>query len=238
MLSSLYKVYQVEKEILGPGHEISFVVDVGGWGPSFTVKDNKLIPSDRGDRDIYPDFYFPTNILDIPLSNYDYIVMCAVDSIGGGINTKKSMMSYGQIAQFQPKANSITDTPISEDAYTEITIGFLESQGWVRLLKALQPLKAKKIIIEQPFLSESVINNSEWILSVIYNKPIEAYKFFTDIRRHFLMKKSKEFNAQLIPALYGENGFTPSKFITRSDLFHTNEEYAKNLYRKISELII
>lgn len=237
LLSSLYKLNQIEKDILGSEHKLFFAIDIGGWGPSFAVQDDKLIPSNRKHKDIYPDFFSCESILTTPLSNYDYIVICAVGSIGGGLQSKKSMVSFGQIAEFIPKINSITNTPLTKDVYTEIFNGFLENQDWVKFLKALKNCKSRKILIEQPFFSESIIDHPDWVFNKIYDKPVEAYKFFTNLRRTFLIKKGIEFDAQVMPSLFDNVGFTPSNF-TRADLFHTNQEYAKILYQKISALLL
>lgn len=233
MLGSLYRTYKEERSLF-KNLDCSFAIDIGSWGPAFKIYDNKIMPSDRSDKEKYPEKFYPDNLLEMPLSNFDAVVLISLGSIGGGLNDRKTPTTFGQLYDFQPKPNELTSRPVSKDEFIETLNGFLNVQGGIKLAKSLAALKFKRIVIvEMPYLSEKVITNPEWSLQKIYHDPISAYKFFCGVRREYLQKISEEFNLTLIPALFEDVGFTPENFLREGDFFHTNQEYSKLILQKL-----
>jgi hypothetical protein len=236
MLGSIYRTYMQERSLF-ENLNCSFALDIGSWGPAFKVVNNKITPSDRSNKEKYPDKFYPENLLEISLSSFDAVVLVSLGSIGGGINERKTPVTFGQIYDYQPKKNDLTSRPISRDEFIDTLHGFLNVQGGIKLAKSLRTNNLRTIIVEMPYLSKKIIDSPEWCLNKIYHDPISAYKFFCAVRKMYLQKMCVEFNIDLIPALFDDIGFTPENFVRRNDFFHTNEDYAKLLLGKILNIL-
>jgi hypothetical protein len=226
LLTNYYKIYLHNNSIFGPNVHPHFFIDIGGWGPSIKIKNGNIIPSDRKDKDIYPDIIHPANLTEIDVSSFDFIIIISLGFLGNGLETTPNITTYGQLFEFVPKVNEFTDIPISKDAYINSINGYLNSQSGIKLLDSLKNVNNNVIILEQPVLNELIQYDSNWNMNKLYKKPIDAISFFNDTRRKFLFNKCFELNFIFIPSLY--DTFTPSnqKCEWGGDYFHVGVDYS------------
>lgn len=236
LLGSVYSQYIEDPTVL-MGADCSFAIDIGGWGPAFTICNDKLIPSDRTDKKEYPDFFYPESMPNESVKNFDVIVVFAIGSIGCGLGESADVCNSGVIFEFEPRETEVDKPPISKVECNKMLSVFLNSQGGIKLLDYLKDYNSKKIIFEMPYLSEEITRRPDWILSKMYQNPIAAYRYFTNYRHDFLYEKTMQLGFEFVPAMFGNLGFTPAKYVDSPDLFHTNNEYAKLILSSISDLI-
>jgi len=238
LLIALLNAYKRNNAILGPDVECSFFIEIGGPGPGCTIEEDKIILSSRADKDKRPEVMVPADLLDIPISQYDAVVFVALGRLHGmSLDKDVHIGSYGQMYEFGPKVNALTNIAISKSAYSEMVNYFTESQVGVSLMRSLKGYKFKRIVVEQPLLSDSIKDHPDWILRKLYDDPIAALNFFQTQRRITLTRICEEEGVHFIPALFDKEGFTPSHFSNEVDLFHTNHHYADLLFKEISQAL-
>ena len=240
LLIALMEECLKDNRIFGSECNYSFAIQVGGWGPSFKIENNKLVPENIAgeNKEKWPDFFYPPDVLNNQISFFDVIVVCALGSIGGGLEESTSICNLGQIFEFNPKPLEGNIPTVTKAEMLEMFPNWLNAQPGIQLLDYLKNVSSKIVLIEMPYLSEDIIENPEWSLGRLYRNPEEAYKWFASLRCKFLKEKADGLNYNFIPALFGDLGFTPREYVSHNDLFHTNAQYAKLLLRRISEVLI
>lgn len=235
LLIPFYEEYRKDKNVMLGA--CSFAIDIGGTGPAFKIIDEKIIPSDRVGKEKYPDIFSPISLLDKSITSFDLIILVAPGYIGGGLGSVEvgGVCTAGLLHQFKPNSRDYSLPLFSQPEFIEVFNGVLSNQSGIKLLDSLKKFSAKKIVVEQPFLSDEIISHSDWSLSKLYHEPISAYRWFCELRRNFLYKRCAELDFIFMPALFDDLGFTPSSYVNCSDLFHTDRQYAKLMYGKLSE---
>lgn len=239
LLGSLFDFYK--SQLLSDTllkYNCSFAMEIGGWGPGFKIIDDRLLLSSKATSGEIRSLVFPENLLNIPVSSFDAIVIVGVGAIGGGIGSSRSLCSFGKIYEFQPKVFDDEDLPpLTKFEFEKMASGFLAVQEGVRLVKSLRYFSSKKIMVEQPYLSNDIQDNHDWIISKIYHDPISAYRFFCSVRRRYLLDLAFNSEFELVPAMFDDLGFTPREFVRHGDFFHTNSNHSELLFSKIIDLM-
>lgn len=238
LLISLYRLYIKNNKILGENIQSSFAIDIGGWGPGIKILDNKIVPSDRSNKEKYPDVFSPESVLETPISNYDVIIVVALGYLCVGLEKEPNITTFRQVYQFQPVENNLSNIPISKAALIEAVNGYFESQSGIKFLDFLSDYKGRVIVLEQPLFNELIKNDSDWSLSKIYKDPVSAVLFFQELRRKFLLNKCEKLGYTLINALFED--FTPAQYKCAwdKDYFHTGDNYGNLLYDQIRQVLL
>jgi hypothetical protein len=155
-LVSYLEFYKSNMNNLDSNLSCSFCIDRGGWGPAFEIVNDFIQPSTRPNKDIYPDIFYPSNVLSIPITSYDAIVFVSLGFIDQPLNTDIGMYSYYQMYDYVPKANTLTNIPISKSAYTDVIINFIGGQYGIKLFESLKKYNIPKYVVEQPFFTEKI----------------------------------------------------------------------------------
>ena len=133
-----YENYLLEPSIFGENINPYFLICPGDM--FFQVVDDKLIYVDK-DAQEQLTFKFPQNVMDLPLSHFNKIIIGAVGLISD--HTFK-MLNYSNefiIFEFGPKINSITNIPINKTLYKKIIKKILSFQKGIIFLDNFKKIK-------------------------------------------------------------------------------------------------
>jgi hypothetical protein len=230
----LLKIYEDKNCALGKNYECSFAYSGGGWEPNFQVINDRLIVGEAKNGFKPPTMFFPENLLEIPLQDYQAIVIGGLGYIASSSFSEASYITEYLIHEFEPKES--IGIPTSKAMFIEIFNGVLMAQPGIKLLDYFHSFQGKVIIYSQPLYNELIIDFDNWILNKIYKRPVDAINFLQMHRRKFLEEKCIKSNYILIKEIFKSSLFTPSNFQIKNssgDFLHGNDEYAKLLFEQI-----
>ena len=223
------------------GHEVSWLVTVGGSGPflqieggSFKVMEGSLHPD-------YPARAFPAEAAHLPAEHYDAIVVSALGYVDGGFRHKTPAQRSGLLYPYKPKQNSVTDRHLSVECYRRLVLNCMQEQPGFALLAGLRTTFSGRLIVQPfPMISAFIKEHPEWPLNLMYEDPLGAHRFFSDIRDAFVARACAEAGAELLayPDAACEDGlFTRAEFMAAPDVLHPRKEYGRLVFRQILDAL-
>jgi hypothetical protein len=240
-VSCLKTAYDADPQLLEKHGEVHFYVVPGGRGPYFYIEDD-VLKVRKAYKSEFPPRVHPAEALNASLSSYDLIVVSALGFVDSGFHLKNPITRQGLIHDFSPKVNEISTRPLSKNCYEQLIRSSLRSQPGIRFLQQLSQEYGGRILV-QPFpqVSSKVRTHSEWPLSMMYEKPMEAHKFFSAVRDDFMVNLCQELSVELLPCpnnKWHEDLFTPSELMSNADGVHPTHEYGNLILNQISDEIL
>jgi hypothetical protein len=224
--------------ILGSLGEVHFFAINGGRGPSFTVNSGCLAGAAANPP---PPFVYPPEALGTPIASYDVIIVCALGFVDGGTKYPNVMITkQGMLFEFGPKENQFTDRLISSACCGQMIEDMLKNQPGFRFLATLRANFTGRIVVQPfPLLSAAIPQDPEWPLNQIYDRPLEAHRFFQSTRDRFMAALCGE-SIELLPYPRSEwcsDYFTPHELMRSTDGVHMNEVYGNMVLEQLARQI-
>lgn len=215
--------------VLSKRAQLAFQVTPGGDGPYFTVENDRLSVISRWINPKHPPTAYPEGADRSSLSSYEAIVVSALGYVDGGFCYKNPIQRQGQLHQFLPRKNVISDRPISAACFRQIVFQGLLSQPGISFLSNLRSAYQGRIIVQPfPLVSDAMRSHADWPLSMMYSDPIGAHSFFCSTGQDALREICSAAGAELLPyprAEWLEENFTPAEFMNARDGIHPNDAY-------------
>lgn len=222
-------------------HEVYWYVTVGGDGPYLYIEGNKLKIIEDAINPEYPPRASPECSASIPVDYYDVVVISALGYVDGGYCCRSPAQREGLLFSCKPKANDISDRYLSEECYRSIIMNCLRMQPGFVFLSNIRKFFSGQVIVQPfPMISSSIKEHPGWPLNMMYDDPVGAHKFFSEIRNDFVAQACEEARAKLLPypSIACEDGlFTKAEMMAAPDVLHPIPSYGRLVLQQILDVV-
>jgi hypothetical protein len=237
-VAPLKQAYWQAPQIVGSLGEVHFFAINGGIGPAFTINSGCLAVAGANRP---PPFVDPKAAIGQPVVSYDVVIVCALGFIDGGTKYPNVLLTkQGILFEFGPKENQFSDRLLSSGCYKQVIGDMLLNQPGFRFLATLRENFAGRIIVQPfPLLSSAIPKDPNWPMNQMYERPLDAHRFFQSRRDEFLAEFCSG-SMELLPyprSEWTDSYFTPDELMRSTDGVHMNEAYGKMVLEQVAEQI-
>jgi hypothetical protein len=239
-LACLKQAYDAGPEILAD-HSAHFYVFPGGQGPNFDVVDQRLKVWKEATNPDFPPYDWPEGTRDIPLGNFDVIVVSALGNLYGSFLYPGAIPRQGLLYEFGPKPNDVVQSFLSKPCYRRVIDSALRKhQGFIFLRKLRNSYHGRIIVQPFPLVSSMLLTHPEWIVNQLYDDVQAAHQFFYQTRDQTIAAASAEIAADLLPypdPEWAKCYFTPGEYMSQSDGLHPFPSYGRLVLEQVARRI-
>ncbi len=232
---ALKLAHDAKPDLLSEIGSLYFFVIPGGHGPYLTVKSDRLVV-EMAIKDS-PPYAAPAETPDMPISEFDAIVISALGYVDGGFRFDNPITRLAALAEFEPIGDAAFDELISDRCYREMIQQSLREQHGFRFAKALRENFTGRIIVQPfPYSSVEMLSHDDWGLRKRYRNFVDAHKFFAVEKDIALETISQELRFELLDYPsddWREERLTPTRLMRSSDCLHPTPEYGEMVLRQI-----
>lgn len=180
----------------------------------------------------HPAYFKPDSAPNIPVQEYDVIVVSALGRIFGGIGAADPIFEQGALVRFGPRENDVTDRLISDSCLNEVAVSWLERHQGIQLLRSLRNRTSVSIIVQPfPYYSEQVLEHPDWQMTKLYKEAFDA-NFYSRLKDSYLRDICGSLGVKLLDypdPEWSDRWLTPKELCRAPDLLHPTEEYGRQV---------
>ncbi|MFV1874456.1 hypothetical protein [Nioella sp.] len=218
------------------GFDCHFYVILGGSGPDFLIEDDRLVPGKIVKT--HPPFMSPAGTNEIPLKEFDALLISALGYFDGGFRHKNLITRAGVLADCRPRGEALKRPPVSHPCMAEIMAAALERQNGIRTLRRICETYVGPVFVQRwPHLSEAILDHQDWGLRLWYEAPAKAYRILAELRDSAMEEIANDIGARLLdyPDFDHPRGFSPRGMMRDSDYLHQSDAYADLIIDQLCE---
>lgn len=231
----LKEAYDADPSLLPPDAELFFYVTPGAQGPYLAVENDKLVLTLVNEE--FPPRIFPNNTSEIPVGDFDLIVVSALGYIDGGFRWENPILSLAILSEFAP--TMYHKAPVSDMCYREMVLESFRNHYGFQFIKSLRENYIGRVVVQPfPYTSDEILSRDDWHFAQKYRTTKAAHQFFAQAKNAALETLCDEFTLDLLGyprAEWSENYFTPANLMRSSDCIHPTAEYGALVLRQISD---
>lgn len=235
-LACLKLAYDAEPGILAD-HSVHFYVFPGGLGPYFDIEEQRLRVLEKMVNPDFPPYDWPEGTREIPLSEFDVIVVSALGNLYGSFAYPGAIPRQGLLYEFGPKPNDVVQGFLSKACYLRVIDSvFRAHPGFIFVRKLRNGYRGRIIVQPFPLVSSMLFTHPQWIVNQLYDDVQAAHLFFCRTRDQVLAAASAEISADLLPypdPAWEEGCFTPAELM-RADGAHAYPSYGRLVLEQVA----
>lgn len=211
------------------GVDLSYFVAPGGTGPHMTVgPDGRLQEHSRNTK--APPFSDPPGTEDVPMSQFDAIVISALGYVDGGVKFRGPFADGPFVAEFAPIDVTGEEALVSKACFREVHASLTATPGF-RFAADLRKHFAGPIIVQpMPYPSAESRSSPTWATRQRYRDAIGFNGFLATLTDRLLADFCAEHAMTLLPRppeTIEDGPFTGMAYMREGDGVHPNDLYGK-----------
>lgn len=214
-----------------------FYVVPGGTGPTFTLKDRKLVVT--GFNEKFPPYMDPPSVEDRVLDDYDAILVSALGYVDGGFLYENPIPRQGYVAEFLPREGRPERPLISRACLADIMRPALMRQaGFVFLQLLRREFKGRIMVQPFPYSSAYLAEREDWEIRRCYEDFIGFNRYLFELRDKALSEICTDLGVELLDPpdpSWSSEAFTPRALMRDSDGLHPLPTYGAMVLRQVTK---
>jgi hypothetical protein len=219
----------------GKNLDVSAHLTAGTWGPSFHLRDGKVVPNESAialKRVVHSHKFNPE---DPQWDTFDAILVSALCAYDHGIIFNSDFFRNGMLPLFGLKAldgekYAFDSTLTTKAMQAVIWRNHLLSQEGVVLAREVRSVFHKKMYLQiAPSVLAYCKEHPRWVPNILYRDAVGAKNFFDGVRRDVFVNLAHSLNAHPLfqePSTLDQDGFTLDMYgKDNCDGYHVNSKY-------------
>lgn len=222
------------------GMRLSFFVTPGGTGPYFTIKPDGRLEENSPSVKNKP-FADPAGTEDIPVSQYDAIVISALGYVDGAVKFRGPFSEGPFVADFSPIDVSAGEDLVSKACFREVHRATVLGAAFQFAADLRKHFSGPIIVQPMPYPSAESRDAATWATRQRYRDTAGFHTFLTSITDALLAEFCATHTLTLLPRPVEtiiDGPFTSMNYMREQDGVHPNDRYGRLVLEQIRDAVL